>query len=670
MKKIITLSFILSLFGSFAQQQRSAQTMSAVPFTKLTLAPNVHGYEASEAVPLNYNDQVNTVTFFTRKGPGYISSPNNNDGSIVAYIGTSFGTVWDSSCVWTSTLQFGRYPQGGIVNPIGNTVTTSAALVSMGPVQSPSGSWFGNFYASKSLSVAGTPTPGADQQFISNTAPSYPVNQPRHHASRNNLSIPDDGRVRTVAGVLDDPSQPISNQKPRGIALVKGLYNAGVFAWTVDTFTPPVLTKLNGHKYLSSNGYQAWNEAGNIGYVMMIGIQASATGANRGMQPIIWKTTNSGTTWAQIPSIDFNASQFYRIINSLEQTYDGNNCTKKPCFMQNEGIACAVDNLGKLHIYATLGSSAYDTYADSLFVIRKFTQGGEKYNWAFVANHYPYIYDFYNDGISPDWQANIVDSVGTQGAGWATNELGYNDNPWDPDPANSNKKIPIGMRIQATRSADCQNIMISWAQSDTNFTSMAKKYNMLPNIAARSYYSGSGKFSEKQFFTNGTGLNPNVANRAFNHFLSPASSGTFAFGWASYTVPLVVINSNPLSQNTDNYVWYSNATRTFTNFNFSTLGTGSMCIVGLKDAQSSLESIEAYPNPAEDALYLKMNKGFSKDLKLTPSNVIGQKFPELNYSATESEALIKVNTSGLPKGLYFISIENAGEKRSLRFIKN
>src|ERR1043166_7146688 len=102
MKNNLILVFIFWSACTQAQQQKTAQTMSAVPFTKLTIAPNVHGFEASEAVALNYNDQCNTVTFFTRKGPGYVSSPNNNSGSIVGYVGQNFGTSWDSTCVWTS----------------------------------------------------------------------------------------------------------------------------------------------------------------------------------------------------------------------------------------------------------------------------------------------------------------------------------------------------------------------------------------------------------------------------------------------------------------------------------------------------------------------------------------------------------------------------------------
>jgi hypothetical protein len=641
-------------------EMKTAQTNSVVPFSVLTNVSNVYGLLQSESAPLQYHNDVNTVTMFVRKGPGYPAAPYNNDGSIVAFIGQNFGASWDSTCIWSSNTYFGRYPQGGICNPIGNTVVTQACLVGMGPVVTGIGQVTGNFYASKTLSVAGTYTPGPDQQMLASNAPTYAPNQARHVYSRNNFCSTDDGRVRSVAGVINDPNQ-LNNFNPRGAVLVKGLFNAGIFTWTTDTFCPAVKAKTNGARYINPSAYQAWNEIGTVGYLVILGIPAGATGANNCQQPMIYKTTNSGNSWSALAGIDFNSAAYYKILNSLAYS-QGASCLQKPYFKHDEGIACVVDGSNRLHIYSTIASGASDLQ-DSLFNVYTFTQNGDPYYWPFTRGRYPYIYDFYGDGSSA-WNVNVIDSVSSQSAGTQTNMPGFNDNPWDPDV--NNTKIPTGMRLQAARNATGSYILISYAESDTFFTNATRKYNTIPNLMVKAWSNTSNKVYEKEIITKGTGQSLFIANRAMLHYMAPSVATSTAPGSLTFTAPITVCNSNPLSQANPNRLWFSKAVITFTTSGPAALGSGSMCPLGLKNNAFDF-GFEIYPNPAEDEVSLSIKLPDETPVHLALYNVLGQEIISRQLKTIAGQ--LSLNTSGLSSGTYLVTLQYGSERATRRLAK-
>jgi hypothetical protein len=643
-------------------EMKTAQTNSAASFSVLTNVSNVYGLLQSESAPLQYHNDLNTATMFVRKGPGYPAAPYNNDGSIVAFVGQNFGAGWDSTCMWSSNTYFGRYPQGGICNTIGNTVVAQAQLVGMGPVVTGIGAVVGNFYASKTLSVAGTFAPGSDQQMLACNAPTYAPNQARHVYSRNNFSSFDDGSVRSVAGVINDPNQ-LNNFDPRGAVLVKGVFSAGAFVWTTDTFCPAVKVKTSGARYINPSAYQAWNKSGSVGYLVVLGIPAGATGANNCQQPIIYKTTNSGNSWSALSGIDFNSAAYYKILNQLAYS-QGASCLQKPYFKHDEGIACVVDAGNRLHIYSTIASGASDLQ-DSLFNVYTFMQGGNPYYWPFVRGRYPYIYDFYGDGSSA-WNVNVIDSVSSQGPGTQTNMPGYNDNAWDADPNNSNAKIPTGMRLQAARDAGGNYILISYAESDTNFTNVARKYNNLPNLVVKAWSNISNKVYEKEVITKGIGQTAYIANRAMLHYMAPSVATATAPGSLTFTAPITVCNSNPYSQATDNRLWISKAVITFTTSSPAALGSGSMCPVGLKNNTLSF-GFEIYPNPAEDEIALSTNLPSGTPAHVTLHNVLGQEIMSRQLKSNAGQ--VSLSTSGLSPGTYLVTLQCGSQKATRRLVK-
>ena len=289
---------------------KEAAVTTTLIFNAFSGSANVYGLLSNASKPLQYSDNLNTISYVQRKSDTYVGIPADNTGVIVAMISNNWGTSWDSTCIYSSATDPGRYPQGGIYNPPGNTNIANAYVVGSGPSLDGGGNWSGSWYASKQLAAPGSTlynntassVPNAMQLF-SNSSATYAANQGKQDFAQYGFTSTDDGVVRSLAQIANNINS--SQTDLRGAQLVKGIFNAGVFTWTTDSFIPPVTIQPTSlEKQMSGNLYQAWNEAGTIGYVIFIGSKAGATNSNLGWQPIVYKTTNSGTTWALINSID------------------------------------------------------------------------------------------------------------------------------------------------------------------------------------------------------------------------------------------------------------------------------------------------------------------------------------------------------------------------------
>ncbi|MBK7666160.1 MAG: hypothetical protein IPJ32_01765 [Sphingobacteriaceae bacterium] len=269
---------------------------------------NVLGYLVSQQEPLGYNPATNAVSMIARKSTTYTASSNSNSGTMVGLYSTNLGTSWNETCIWANANDLARYPQGGIFNPLGNTNINNAYFVGTGPFTSSAGGWGGttngNWYASKLITTPGNTTPGTDMQssyyqggFLKG-----------HYMSRNSFCAIDGGLVRSMANIVADPAGTTNATFGlRGALLVKGQFNAGSFVWSVDSFIPPVNSRTDGSKLIgTTTPIAAWSENGAVGYVIMYGSRSGTPLTSmKGMQPIVYITTNSGASWSLLPAYDF-----------------------------------------------------------------------------------------------------------------------------------------------------------------------------------------------------------------------------------------------------------------------------------------------------------------------------------------------------------------------------
>jgi len=630
---------------------------------------NTYGMVISQTRPLQYNDNLNAVSFIHRCSFSYAGMPANNSGVIVAQISTNWGTNWDSTCLYSDASIVGRFPQGGLYNPVGNTNIANAYAVATGPSTDGGTNWMGNFYASKQLGAANynataSPVPNAMQVFSNQTATYSPTAFGPQLFSYG-FSATDDGVMHAIVPVFTTQQTDVRN-----IKIVKGTFNAGVFNWTTDSLTPPVLIESTGGFALSNRPIMAWNEAGTVGYALLNGALNTATASNRGYQPIVYKTTNSGTTWALVPGIDFNSAAMAPLLNKLAGVNSNSNLAIP--YFGSEGFDCVVDANNKLHIVGLLRST-FDLSVDSIGFVSSFTTviggAGDSYAWGHIPGDRPYLYDFMGDGSSA-WTHKTIDSLSSEGPsqqGAAASTSGFNDNPWNIDAGN---KIEIDSRIQVGRTPNGQFITYSWAESDSvDFTGpLQKKWNVNPNIKTRCLNVSTGSLSITEVnvtkYPVAQGVNnPNVRNRATLHYMSPTTGAAIILnGSSSSTVdiktPFTVTNSNPYSQLTNNTTWYSTNTLSY-------VFTGTTTVGFIDNATTSASSSIIYPNPTKNNATLAIDVKDNVTVTINVYSLVGALVKTTTANAIVGQNNINIDLSNLTAGIYMAKV-NVGNVTSTK----
>ena len=645
------------------QPQESSSTLppSAISWKLLCGSMNTYGMLVSQSRPLQYNDNLNAISFIHRKSASYTGVPVSNSGVIVAEVSTNWGTSFDSTCIWSDGTNPGRYPQGAIYNPPGNTNISNAYVIGSGPCTGGSG-WLGNFYASKKLnSFDATASSSSNaQQFLSSSLSSYPANQGPHAFSRYGFSATDDGIVRSLALIVDDPA---NIDGMRGVSVVKGSFNAGAFVWTTDSIIPPTQLRTDGSKLILSNPQMAWNESGTVGYVLVLGARSGATLSNQSILPIVYKTTNSGASWSLLPSIDFNDPSMANIVSRLASTASNTNLT----LPYVDDYDMTVDANNKLHIGATL-KSCYGSHVDTLDSWGTFSMSinpGENYTWGHTPGNRPYLYDFIGDGTAA-WTYKLIDSLPTEGPSSQSGGSGFNDNPWDED---AGSKLSVDSRIQMGRTPNGQYITVSWSESDTNFTAGGRKWNSLPNIKSRCIsVANNNLVSNTEISVTkvspGTGSQePNVVNRATLHYMSPTTSSavvtTTTSGFhADINTPITVTNSNPYSQLTNNTTWIQSGKLSYF---FQTSGLN-------ENAVNSANNSIIFPNPAENNAVLSIDLKDNNNVEITILNTIGQVIKTSNSVGQMGKNNISIDLTGVSSGIYMVNVKVANASNTKKLI--
>lgn len=648
-----------------AAAQKSSKSSSSNSWQAISSSMNIYGVVVSFCKPLQWNDELDAVSFIHRKSPSYVMSPipasNAETGGIVAMVSTNCGASWDSTAIFSNDNFWGRYPSGAIYNPALNTNINNSYIVGAGPTTGPGNvTWIGNYYASKKLGAGmynNAPSTISNAVQIMPTASPFSANVPsRHDFTAYNFAATDDGKMRVLAGIRDDVADGDT-----AVMLMTGTFNNGVFEWAGKVFDPPTTIAPNdGVENWVFRPMMAWNETGNVGYVVIIGSRIGATLSESGLQPIVYKTINSGLSWTLESGINFNSPSYDKLKRKLWHV-DANENLVVPNFLSLEGIDCAVDINNKLHIFTTLVGHV-STDPDSLNHISQWTS--ENYLWPHMeiaaggAAIHPYLYDFVYDGTnaSPAWSNILVDSMSSEGAGERSIDGGFQDNPWDGDPATNNDKIRTSARLQVGRTPDGKYIMYTWAESDTAFTDQQKKWNNLPNIKARLFRVIDNRMSDNEVDVTVL-AGGEVGNRATNHFISPKFKLVSIIGdKVNVSIPMTISNSSPYAQATTNTHYYSCAGLEFT-----------FQDVGIKENNSLNLNTSIYPNPAKNKLTVGVNLVTSSKVNVELLNGLGQVISSTQAQCQPGNNTINLEINGLTSGIYFVKVkaDNASSTKKL-----
>jgi len=627
--------------------------IATVSATRFSGSMNIFGVLTSNQKPLQYNSDIDIVTFVHRKSQFFTTAPISNTGSIITSWSLNRGITWDSTCIWSDGTNLARYPQGGIYNPPGNTNVNNIYFVGTGPVTSGS-SWIGNWYASKSYtaSVGGNNTalPAPNTQFIP-----HPYQNNNQAFVRNYFTYTTDGVVRAVGTIFDD----YTNLKgPRGAAIMKGTFNAGSFTWNLDSLIFPAELRSDGSKALYYNPYMAWNNDGTIGYVVMLGMRQGSTGGSRGLQPIVYKTTNSGNTWTIIPPFDF--STLGEVYKRLPLPIKADTNTFIAWFNLGEGIDVTVDNSGRLHLVATV-VSAYSNHPDSVFYTYAFNSGGgcgaQRYRfWYGSTTTLPTIMDFVlnNDNT---WNGILVDSMATEGTDGGENSCSQ----WD---ANS---IDILARIQVSRNDAGDKIFYSWTETDTTIT--GHHFNVYPDLYMKGYDVSTDKVTAKTLVIGTSATTPTVAQSGiFFHYMSTRAINV---GGGTYEIPFTFSFDPSFGAslaNVDHY-YVSGARFTTTDFSVTATPLSGGNAISVPIYKNNTINVSVYPNPTNATTQLVVNLDKASDIHIEIMNTLGQVINKMDIKGNAGQHVINVDLSNENAGVYFYSITTNVGKANGKIVK-
>jgi hypothetical protein len=638
------------------QRKGTIPTVTSVSATRFSGSMNVYGVLVSQSKPLHYNKDVDIVTFAHRKSPYFTTNPANNTGSIIFSWSLNRGSSWDSTCVWADGTKGGRYPQGGVYNPPGNTDVNNIYFVGTGPVAGGSG-WIGGFFASKSYtaSVGGNNTalPSPNMQYFPTSSFGTMVHFPRNYFTYTN-----DGLVR-AAGVLVKNANPNPansfNYSPRGMAIFKGTYSAGSFVWSADSLLYPVVYSSVRGNALSGMPLMAWDNDGVVGYAVMIGVRQGQSGTPKnGYQPIVYKTTNSGASWALVPAFDFTS------LDEVDKRLlfaTGTNTFAIPFFSAGEGIDVTVDGMGRLHLVCTILNASKDNVDSLVFVYSFLNNGGcgANENYAFYygsTTTHPTIMDFILENNNT-WNGIVVDSMATEG----TSDVNT-CNQW------KNAGLDFDARIQVSRSYAGDKIFYSWTETDTSIT--GHHFNVYPDLYAKGYDIYAKTVTPKMQVIGTTVNTPTVAGYGiFWHYMAPK---VIDVGAGTYEIPFTFSADETFGGTSpvDHYYvqGFQFSLSDFTNPALP-LSAGNSVAVGKNSVSANV-----YPNPTNNTTQLVVNLNTSSDIKVEIVNALGQTINSMNITKAQAGThVVDVDLTNENAGVYFYTVTTNAGKTTGKIVK-
>lgn len=617
----------------------NANKTTAVSATMFTGAMNVFSYLYGQANPLQYNKALNAVSFLSRKSSTYTASSNSNSGTIVGLWSTNLGTTWNETCMWTSATNLGRFPSGGLYNPLGNTNINNAYMVAHGPCTDGT-NWVGVYYASKPITTPGTTTPGTDMQFHNAAAPVLK----KHHYTVWSNEIIDGGLVRGMGMIINDINGTTNVQYgSRGTAMLKGQFNAGAFVWSVDSFCPPVNVRTDGSRITNEYGMQAWNDAGTVGYVVILGSRAGAGPTMNGYQPIVYVTTNSGASWSLLPANDFADACAFKGVNDRLYPTNTNSNVICPNFNGSEDWDVAVDANGQLHM-ATMAYGHTSNHVDSLGYRNVF--GSEQYSFSHTPFDHPTIYDFYTKSTG-GWDYHIVDSMGTEGPSGTSGQPGYSTNPWAG--ATATTKMEILARIQMSRTDDGKKLFYSWTESDSSVVGL--KWNIYPDINMKGYDVVAKKVTPRMNITTGV---LGADQQSYFHFMSNRAAGTSS---ACVTIPYTIAyNATNQGANPVDDYYLSGVQVCPSSFSINPMSPKG-CALGIETKETVNYEVMNFPNPADHATTIVVALKEASNFEVVIYNSIGQLIDTYKVNGQMGSNEINVDLNNFKSGIYFYNVK-------------
>ncbi len=597
--------------------QHATKSVSSILPVLIGSSVNIYGALLPYQSCMDYNAETGLI-MHTHRGdqttPGFATG-----NSVVESYSTDGGATWYEDYGFlggAGTAEKCRYPSGVIFNPAGNTVANDAYVVVAGPINN--GAWDVTYMGSRTVGNANI------NQMWDNNAGGY--------LYREDLCVTQPGLAFVgTAGSTSDGT----GDTDVWLQGFKGEFNTGtnVFDWSFWTLdTKPYTALINGYyEGYGGNHNMCFDEDGSIGYMWTLGIDARATEGSS-YYPIVFKTTDGGTTWTPIDYFDFGSlpdvyAHLYdlpahpgRVAPLFGEIYFDSGTTNYINF-EMDGVVDAYDNL---HLFA-ITSSAASIHPDSL----GYYYPAEKQK----------IFEFEYNVNANQWMGNFVDTLDTDCVGTAQSSF-----------TSSTGNVGFDHRLQASVSSDGTKVFVAWTDTDIDLWGLEEPYqDLYPDIQIWGRDIVSNMNTGPMNMT----ADSDVLGTCYFMYVSPTSID----GDNTTYIPITITDLSTNNNNADAPVFFNYLKGLeVTDAMFVNTGTQNP-----PKAQSIVGT--SYPNPFTGTTKVDVVLVNNAKVSVKVSSITGQVVYSHNYGTLASGShTLTIDGSGFNSGIYFCNV-TVGEKQ-------
>ncbi|HTA83163.1 MAG TPA: T9SS type A sorting domain-containing protein [Bacteroidia bacterium] len=609
---------------------------------------NLYGLLTAATTAVTADQNLGAIVFTHRIDNTKISAYGS--GTYEASISLNMGANWDTSKLIynfpAGSASGTRYPNGVIFNPSGNTTFTNAYWSVNGPYTTGTASGIYDGWDSIAFGSMKFDSTFITEKYKGNGKPGVLIEEGTEYTS-----VTDDSTVHSV-GSGDVFNAALTGDSWSGVSVNTGKFNSTNhnFDWT-QTLIRPHLMSDGGYttfdtlaQVIGETG-MAWSQDGKTGYVVIFGNLDSSDGSGSlnfaSYQPIVYKTTNSGATWAMMPMHNWDNDTTF--VQYLPQAQDS--AVVAPFFGQayteqggDDDYDLVVDANNNLHIFTGVHGSAIAA-----------VEGSDSLGWYYQG----FVFDLHTTTPTGGWVARYVDSLSA-----APTQV-INDGVWVNTTA-----LAMGHRIQATRTDDGSHIFVTWLDDYVSYVGPTTIDSMqYPDMFGQGFDVTTGVASPIKSFTYNLGLPQ--SSQEYYICVSDKPLITGSIGSQTYQIPVVRV-APPTGSGNDGTMPVSflyDATNVYTDADFIPAGIEPIT------QTTSFSITPNYPNPFNGITRFGINLTKDGLVNIDVYNMVGQKMMSMDpQELSPGSHTIVINGNGFAPGVYFYRVTVDGTSLTQKMV--